>query len=177
MDALLSGKINKVRYVLLILFFLSIGVHIYADYKGAEKGIKSNLFSVDLPRSLYPFIDSHCSFVLKDSNDMEVIGIGFRYATLASPIRNILAYGYNKSSIIVLCDFGDCKKNLISYIDNYNSVSFREISYDQTQNNEYHWVNINNTDYNFFTKMKSWSFILSVIFFISFITTRRNLRP
>lgn len=177
MDALLSGKTNKVRYVLLFLIIFSLGVYVYADYKGAEKGIKSNLFSVDLPQSLYPFIDSHSSFVLKDSNDMEVIGIGFRYATLTSPIRNILAYGYNKSSIIVLCDFGDCKKNLISYIDKYNSVSFREISYEQTQNNDYHWVNIKNTDYNNFTKMKSWSFILSMTFLISFITTGRKLRP
>ena len=138
MVAQLLEKIKKVRYVFMLFFFLSIGTYIYTDYKGVEKGIKSNLFHIDLPHNLRPLIDSHSSFVLKDSNDMEVIGIGFRYATMTYPIDNILAYGYNKSSIIVFCDFCDCKKNLISYIDKYNSLSFKEISYEQVQNNYYH---------------------------------------
>lgn len=164
-----SRKINKLRHILLIFVIFSIGVNMYADYKGAEKGIKSNIFSIYLPRKLYPFVDNQSSFVLKDSNDddLEVIGIGFRYASMAYPIRNILAYGYNKSSIIVLCDFHDGKKTLISYVDKYNSVSFKEISFENMQNDDYHWVNVRDSDYANFTKMKSWAFIFSVSFLIS----------
>lgn len=163
----LTFKVKKtVRYVFLLCFFFCIGAYFYAHYKGAEKGIESYLFSINLPYNLHPFVDGHSSFVLKDSSDIEVIGIGFRFVTMTSPIQDIIAYGYNDFSIIVLCDYCDCKKSFISYIDKYNSVSFKEISYTQLQNNDYHWVNIENTDYNNFTKMKSWFFILSFFLFL-----------
>lgn len=123
-----SRKINKLRHILLIFVIFSIGVYMYADYKGAEKGIKSNIFSIYLPRKLYPFVDNQSSFVLKDSNDddLEVIGIGFRYASMAYPIRNILAYGYNKSSIIVLCDFHDGKKHSFHMLTNTTRFLLRK---------------------------------------------------
>ena len=155
-----------IESALLISFIFSTGVYIYADYKGAEKGVKSIFFPMNLPYNLHPFVDGHSSFVLKDSNDIEVLGIGFRYATMTSPIRDIMAYGHNEFSIIVLCDCSDGKKFLISYIDKYNSVSFREISYEHAQNDSYHWVDIKNTDYYTVTKRKSWSFVFALCIFL-----------
>ena len=169
----LKRKKIIIESILLIFFFLSTGMYIYADYKGAEKGVKSIFFSMNLPYDLHPFVDGHSSFVLKDSNDIEVLGIGFRYVTMASPIRDIMAYGHNEFSIIVLCDCCDSKKFLITYIDKYNSVSFREISYEQAQNASYHWVDIKNTDYDSVTKIKSWSFVFALCIFLCFCFTKR----
>ena len=118
----LTFKEKKLQYV----FFFCIGAYFYAHYKGAEKGIESSLFSIDLPYYLHPFVDSHRSLVLKDSSGIEVIGIGFRFVTMTSPIQRYYN-SYNDFFIVVLCDYCGCEKSVISYIDKYNSVSFLKI--------------------------------------------------
>ena len=174
---IVQSKVKKILYcITLILFFSDMGVYLYVDFKGAEKGIKSNLFSISLPNNLYPFVDNHSSFVLKDTNGIEVFGIGFRYADMEFTIQDILAYGYNKSSIIVLCKFSEYEKLYVSYMNEYAMIDFREISCEKEQNAEYRWVKINNNDYYTYTRIKSWLLLLAIFLVILFFSEILKLR-
>ena len=98
-----------------------------------------------------PHDGSEFSFTLKDEEDFELVGIGFRYETTNFKIKNFLAYGYNDTSVIAkVTDSLNNVKYLISYETGYKSkkgnpsISFKDLSnsgFEQAKD-KYQWFEV-----------------------------------
>jgi hypothetical protein len=104
------------------------------------------------------------SFTLNDEEGFELVGIGFRYRLSEFKIKDILAYGYNDTSMIVKCADSI---NIIHYIMSYQTgyknkkgnpeISFKDISYEKFEQlkDNYRWVAIEDEKINEISRMKS----------------------
>jgi hypothetical protein len=91
------------------------------------------------------------SFYINDGDDIELVGAGFRFAKSSFTIKNILGYGYNDTSVVVICtDSLDKKRYINSYKIGHNStndhpeISFKDLSdigFEQVKTN-YKWIEI-----------------------------------
>ncbi|MBC8643723.1 hypothetical protein H9W95_05735 [Flavobacterium lindanitolerans] len=107
-----------------------------------------------MPYHLTPYDErdgSRFSFTLKDEDDFELVGTGFRYQTINFEIKNLLAYGYNDTSVIVKCtDSLNTIRYLISFETGYTSkkgnpeISFKDLSINDFQKvkDKYNWFEI-----------------------------------
>lgn len=139
----------------IISFIVFVSLYLVYDSKGYEYGLGCDFCNKSMPYNLEPifYSDYPQSFYLKDEDDFELVGIGFRYQTTNFKIKNFLAYGYNDTSVIVKCtDSLKTTKYLISYETGYKSkkgnpeISFKEVSnsdFEQIKD-KFKWIEIDN---------------------------------
>ncbi|MDT3740866.1 MAG: hypothetical protein RO257_15360 [Candidatus Kapabacteria bacterium] len=149
-----------VTFILCVLLFLNY------DSKGYDYGLGCTFCDKNLAYNLNPSVDRYYSFTLNDEEDFELIGTGFGYKNSSFIIKDILAYGYNDTSVIVKCtDSLKTIKYLISYETSYKSKKGNpEISFRDLSNNDfaqvkdtYQWIEIDEEKANMirFIKMLS----------------------
>lgn len=119
----------------IVSFIVFTSVYFYYDSKGYEYGLGCNFCSKKMPYNLKPHGGSEFSFTLKDEDDFELIGKGFKFYSSSFTIKDFLAYGYNDTSVVVKCtDSLNTSKYLISYETKYKSkkgnpkISFKNLS-------------------------------------------------
>jgi hypothetical protein len=137
----------SIAFILCALFYLKY------DSKGYEYGLDCNFCNKKMPYHLKPNFCSQYpqSFYLKDEDDFELVGIGFRYRKSSFKIKDFLAYGYNDTSVVVKCtDSLNTIKYLSSYETGYKSkkgnpeISFKGLSnsdFEQVKN-KYEWFEV-----------------------------------
>ncbi|MDQ7960193.1 hypothetical protein [Flavobacterium lindanitolerans] len=147
---------KKIKWIILfaISFILCVLFYIKYDSKGYEYGLGCNYCNKKMPYHLTPYDErdgSRFSFTLKDEDDFELVGTGFRYQTTNFEIKNLLAYGYNNTSVIVKCtDSLNTVRYLISFETGYTSkkgnpeISFKDLSINDFQKvkDKYNWFEI-----------------------------------
>jgi hypothetical protein len=134
-----------------VLFIVFASLHLIFDSKGYEYGLGCSFCNKKMPYNLKPYDGSQLSFTLKDEDDFELVGVGFMYQTTNFKIKNFLAYGYNKTSVVVKCtDSLNTIKYLTSYETGYKSekgnpeISFKDLSntdFEQVKN-KYQWFEV-----------------------------------
>ena len=143
------------KNVLIILFSISFIVcsllYIKYDKEGYHYGIECSFCNEKIPYNLKPHDGGQFSFTLKDEDDFELVGIGFSYRKKSFKIKNIVAYGYNDTSVIVKCtDSLNIIKYLTSYETGYKSekgnpkISFKDLSnsdFEQVKD-KYQWFEV-----------------------------------
>jgi len=104
-----------------------------------------------MPYELKPHNGIGLSFTLKDGDDYELVGTGFRYRRSTFRIKDFLSYGYNDYSVVVKCtDSLGAVRYLVSYETGYRSrrgnpeISFKEVSSQVVLHNrgEYRWSDV-----------------------------------
>ena len=147
------------------------------DSKGYEYGLDCNYCNKKLPYNLQPHDGSQFSFTLKDEDDFELVGVGFRYETVNFTIKNFLAYGYNDTSVIAKCtDSLNTIKYLISYETGYKSkkgnpeISFKDLGSSDFElvKDKYQWFEVDKEKYYLVDRNKFLSMLgaLLSLFFI-----------
>lgn len=145
---------KTIWFILPIISLLVFGsIYLVYDSKGFDYGLGCNICNKKMPYNLKPHNGSEFSFSLKDEDDFELVGVGFRYQTTVFKIKKILGYGYNDSSVVVKCtDSLDTIKYLISYETGYKSkngsfeISFKDLIYNDFEQikNKYKWFEVDN---------------------------------
>lgn len=149
------------------------------DKKNYYYGYNCTLCSEKLPYNLEPkfYPNYPPRFYLLDDDGFELVGIGFRYETTNFTIKGFIAYGYNDTSVIVICtDSLNNIKYLISYETGYKSkkgnpdISFKDLSnrdFEQVKNN-YLWIDIYSEKGERIRLYRTWSFVgaLLSLFFV-----------
>ena len=116
------------KNVWIILFSISFIIctilYLRYDKLGFHNGLECSFCDNKLPYNLLPMRNSEYPqrFYLKDEDDFELVGVGFKYYTNSFTIKDFLGYGYNDTSVIVKCtDSLNVIKYLISYETKYKS--------------------------------------------------------
>jgi hypothetical protein len=140
-----------------------------------------------LPYNLLPVRNTEYpqSFYLKDEDDFELVGVGFKYYTSSFTIKDFLGYGYNNSSVIVKCtDSLNVIKYLISYETKYKSkkgnpqISFKDLSesdFEQIKS-RYQWSEVGKEKYYAISRNKFLSMIGALLSLILFVWRLFKLR-
>lgn len=118
MGRIILVNMKKNVWIVLICFWLIICALFYIKYDRDSfySGYGCRFCKEELPYNLKPHDGSQFSFTLKDEDDFELVGIGFRYQKSSFTINNLLAYGYNDTSVVIKCtDSLKEIKYLISY--------------------------------------------------------------
>ena len=164
------------------IFFVVFGIlcsllYLKYDSKGYEYGLGSNFCRNKLPYNLIPQIDRYGSFTLNDEDYFELIGSGFEYNKSSFVIKNLLAFGYNDTSVVVKCtDSLNIIRYLASYETGYKSkkgnpeISFKDLGnsdFEQVKE-KYKWVEIDEGKANTDRFMK-FVFITGALFSLFFI--------
>ena len=125
-----------------ISFIVFVSIYLVYDSKGYEYGLDCNFCSKKMPYNLKPHDGSEFSFTLKDEEDFELIGKGFKFYSNSFTIKDFLAYGYNDTSVITkVTDSLNNVKYLISYETGYKSKKGNpEISFKDLSNNDFEQV-------------------------------------
>ncbi len=158
-------------------FFLAVGVYfswhyVKCDNKGYEYGLGCNFCNKNLPFNLTSSIDRYGSFMLNDDEGFALIGNGFGYKESSFIIKDILAYGYNDTAIVMKCvDSLNVTKYLISYeTKNKNKKGNPEISFKDLSNsdfeeikNNYQWVELDEEKGNKIRFYRALSFVGAVL--------------
>ena len=177
-----KGKIEKFIIVFFVLFgtFCTI-LYFKYDSKGYEYGLGCSFCNNTMPYNLKPHDGSNFSFTLKDEDDFELVGKGFRYETTNFKIKDFLTYGNNDTSVIVKCtDSLNTVKYLISYETKYKNkrgnqeISFKDLSindFERVQAN-YQWVEIDEGNANTISSNK---FLFMLGAWVSLLLIIRNL--
>lgn len=135
----------------IVVLAISLALFVEIDCRGYEYGLSSCLCSRRLPYNLTPSLDPHSSFFLKNDDDYEVAGIGFRFETTDFVVKNIISYGYNDSTIVlVTTDSLNSVRVLAAYETGYTThrgypeISFKELlGYDEFDTaSQLQWVNV-----------------------------------
>lgn len=133
---------KRIWLILPILSLIAFAfLYLVYDSKGFEYGLGCNVCNKQMPYSLKPVFHSGYpqSFYLKDEDDFELVGVGFSYRENSFTIKNLIAYGYNDTSVVVKCtDSLNTIKYLISYATGYKS---------KKGNPEISFKNLNNSDF------------------------------
>jgi len=175
----INDNVRKLATLFLVLvgIFCSL-LYLKYDSDGYEYGFGCTLCSKKMPYNLKPHDGSEFSFTLKDEDDFELVGIGFRYETTDFKIKDFLAYGYNDTSVVVKCtDSLNTIRYLTSYETGYKSkkgnpeISFKDLSnsdFEQVKD-KYQWFDIDKekvyaVDRNKFLSMLG--VLLSLIFVV-----------
>ena len=128
------------------------------DKVGFYYGLECSFCDEKLPYNLLPVRNSQYPqrFYLKDEEDFELVGIGFKYYSSSFKIKDFLAYGHNDTSLIVKCtDSLNDIKYLSSYETKYKSkkgnseISFKDLStsdYEQVKD-KYQWFEVGKESY------------------------------
>lgn len=149
------------RKILIILFSASFILctifYLKYDKVGFHNGLSCNFWNEKMPYNLKPNVGRQLSFTLKDEDDFELVGIGFRYVTTNFTIKDFLAYGYNDTSVIVKCtDSLNTIKYLTSYETGYKSkkgnpeISFKDLSNRDFEHvkDKYKWFEVDKKTYH-----------------------------
>jgi hypothetical protein len=179
----------KKRIVLIISvvsFIVFVSLYLIYENKGFEYGLGCSFCSKKMPYNLNPHDGSQFSFTLKDEDDLELVGVGFRYETTNFIIKSILAYGYNDTSVVVKCtDSLNTIRYLASYETGYKTkkgnpeISFMNLSEDDFEKieNKYQWFEMDKKMYYAIDRDK-FLFILgallSLVFIVSNLVKREN---
>ncbi|MFT6111769.1 MAG: hypothetical protein ACJAXV_000548 [Bacteroidia bacterium] len=135
---------KKISWIILfsISFIVCVIFYLKYDSKGYEYGFGCNFCNKKMPYNLKPHNGSEFSFSLKDEDDFELIGKGFKFFSSSFTIKTFLAYGYNDTSVLVKCtDSLNTVKYLISYETKYkNKKGNPEISFKDLSNNDFEQV-------------------------------------
>jgi hypothetical protein len=125
-----------------ISFILCALLYVKYDNEGYHYGLGCHFCKEQMPYSVKPYDGPQFSFVLKDENDFELVGIGFRYRKNSFKIKDFLAYGYNDTSIVAKCtDSLNTMRYLISYETGYRSKKGNpEISFKDLDNSDFERV-------------------------------------
>jgi hypothetical protein len=151
---------KKTVWILLFSISLIICVLLYLKYdrKGYEYGLGCNFCNTKMPFNLKPHDGTHYSFTIKDEDDFELVGIGFRYRKSSFKIKDFLAYGYNDTSVIVKCtDSLNKIQYLISYQTKYKS---------KKNNPEISFKDLNNSDYELLKGKYQWFAVNKEIYYV-----------
>jgi hypothetical protein len=128
----------------IISFIVFVSLYLVYDSKGYEYGLGCDFCNKSMPYNLEPMFYSGYpqSFYLKDEDDFELVGSGFRYQTTDFAIKDFMAYGYNDTSVIAkVTDSLTNVKYLISYETGYKSKKGNpEISFKELSNNDFEQV-------------------------------------
>lgn len=134
-----------------ISFVLCALLYLKFDRDGYHYGLGCRFCKERIPYYLTPHDGSQFSFTLKDEDDFELVGIGFRYRKSSFTIKNFIAYGYNDTSVVVKCaDSLNTIKYLTSYETGYKSkngnpeISFKDLSdtdFEQVKS-KYQWYEV-----------------------------------
>lgn len=143
------------KYIWIVLFSISFVLcallYLKYDRDGYHYGLGCRFCKEQMPYNLTPHDGSQFSFTLKDEDDFELVGIGFRYRKSSFKIKNFIAYGYNDTSVVVKCtDSLNVIKYLISYETKYKSkkgnpeISFKDLSDSDFEKvkDKYQWFDI-----------------------------------
>lgn len=168
-----------------VSFFLFLLLYLNYDSKGYHYGLGCRFCNEKMPYNLKPHDGPQFSFTLKDEDDFELVGIGFRYRKNSFKIKDFLAYGYNDTSVIVKCtDSLNISKYLISYETSYKSkkgnpeISFKDLSnYDFEQLNvKYQWFEVNKEKYYALDRNKFLSMLGTILSFVLVVWRLFKLR-
>lgn len=136
-----SIKVMLLSVLVVVCVLSYLKYHCGWDYNFCSKNLPYNLKTND----------NNKSFTLIDEDGFELIGKGFKFYGSSFTINDILAYGYNDSSVIVKCtDSLDNIKYLSSYETKYKNskgnpeISFRDISeeYVKQIKKNYNWIEL-----------------------------------
>lgn len=174
----------------IISFIVFALLYIVYDNEGYEYGFGNNFCNKKMPYNLKPIFYSQYPqrFYLLNEDDFELVGIGFRYETTNFEIKNLLAFGYNDTSVVVKCiDSLNNVRYLISYETSNKSkkgnpeISFKELRNSEVEkaNNKYQWFKVDEekgylVDRNKFLSMLGALF--SSIFFVWRIFKDRKVK-
>lgn len=144
-----------------VVINLFLGISVFActlfflinDKKRVDYGYSSMFFNANIPFQVQPKYNHEYpqSFVLLDSDSFELVGRGFRYEHSSFKIKDFLGYGYNDTSIILMCtDELNNVKYLSSYIKESSSedesigISFTDLSENDLKQSiaNYDWVDL-----------------------------------
>jgi len=126
-------------------------------------------------------------FYLLDEDGFELIGKGFRFYGNSFTINNLLAYGYNGTSIITkVTDSLNNVKYLASYETKYKNkkgnpeISFKDLSNSDFEKikGEYHWVELDEEKGNeirFYRTLSFMGAILSLILLLWHLIRKRKV--
>lgn len=171
----------KQKIILIISLFsliVFITFYLFYDSKMFGYGLNCDFCKNELPYNLKPYDDPNSSFTIINEDDFELIGKGFQYKETDFKIKKVLAYGYNDTSVVIVCtDSIDTIKYLISYETEYKNergsieVSFRGLSVEKFQvvRDQYNWFNVNEDEGQIIEKKRFLSMIgimISLIFII-----------
>lgn len=135
---------KKISWIILfsISFIVCVMFYLKYDSEGYEYGLGCNFCNKKMPYGLKPHDGSEFSFTLKDEDDFELIGKGFKFFSSSFTIKDFLAYGYNDTSVLVKCtDSLNAVKYLIAYETKYiNKNGNPEISFKDFSDNDFEQV-------------------------------------
>ncbi len=161
----------KGRILLIASFVVFISLYLIYDSKGYYYGFGCTFCNNKMPFNLKLHDGSDFSFTLKDDDDFELVGIGFRYATTNFIVKKFLAYGYDDTSVVVKCaDSIGTNRYLVSYETGYKTkkgnseISFRDLSkndFEQVKE-KYKWVEVDEEKASAIIRMK-FLFLISAL--------------
>jgi hypothetical protein len=121
------------KYITLFIFFSCC--FYYYESKCFYFGRNLVFILNKLPCDVTTKSNSYDDFSLLDSDGYDIVGKGFRYETTDFLTDSIISYGFDDSSIIIICtDSFKFLRHLISYetgnrnINGSIEISFKEIS-------------------------------------------------
>lgn len=172
---------KRIWFILpVISFIVFVSLYLVYDNKGYKYGLDCNFCNKSMPYNLKPHNGSDFSFTLKDEDDFELVGVGFRYETTNFEIKNFLAYGYNDTSVVVKCtDSLKTIKYLMSYETGYKSkngnpeISFKDLSNSdfEQEKDKYNWFEVDKEKYYAVDRNK-FAFMLGALLSLIFIAWR-----
>ena len=177
------------KKVLIVLFGTSFIIctifYLKYDKVGFHYGLDCSFCHEKMPYNLKPNDGGQFSFTLKDEDDFELVGGGFRYETTNFTIKAFLAYGYNDTSVVVKCtDSLNTIKYLTSYETGYKSkkgnpeISFKDLSntdFEQMKS-RYQWSEVGKEKYYAISRNKFLSMIGALLSLILFVWRLFKLR-
>jgi hypothetical protein len=177
------------KKVLIVLFGISFIIctifYLKYDKVGFHYGLDCSFCNEQMPYNLKPNDGGQFSFTLKDEDDFELVGSGFRYETTNFTIKAFLAYGYNDTSVVVKCtDSLNTIKYLTSYETGYKSkkgnpeISFKDLSntdFEQMKS-RYQWSEVGKEKYYAISRNKFLSMIGALLSLILFVWRLFKLR-
>ncbi len=180
-------KKNVWNILFSISFIICTILYLRYDKIGFQYGLECSFCDKMLPYNLLPVRNTEYpqSFYLKDEDDFELVGVGFKYYTSSFTIKDFLGYGYNNSSVIVKCtDSLNVIKYLISYETKYKSkkgnpqISFKDLSesdFEQIKS-RYQWLEVDKEKYYAISRNKFLSMIGALLSLILFVWRLLKLR-
>jgi hypothetical protein len=149
----------KKKFVFLLIvcsvfFCVSIFYFIKYDSKRFDYGWDCDFCDKKLPFDLEKkfYSDYQQRFYILDSDDLELVGNGFRFFSTSFIIKDFLGFGYNDTSVVVKCtDSLNTIRYLISYETGYRSkkgnpeISFKNLNNGNLEQikRKYNWVIFN----------------------------------
>lgn len=183
------NKVEKISTIFFVVFGIFCGLlYLKYDSKSYYYGFESIFYNRKIPYNLKPRADRYYSFYLLDEDGFELVGKGFRYETTNFIIKDLLAYGYSDTSVIVKCtDSLNNIKYLTSYETGYKSKKGNlEISFEDLRNcdfvqikNNYQWIDLDIEKRERISLYRTLFFvgaILSVFFLIRKLFNSRRVR-